>query len=141
MKQIPSDLSTLSATDIDTIANERGEQFAKGQPRQRGGRNEFVVKTNQIRNVFGHIVTLRTEFKQEKKWTENLERELILLKPKLAYAAGRERDVKQFQQFMFRIIDGVIQADESNKDKALGNFFEIVEAVVAYHKFYGGRDK
>lgn len=136
---IPTDLATISHQDMNQIADERGRLFAKGQPRQRGRGSEFVVKTNQIRNVFGHITSIRTEYRISKEFTDNIERELILLKPKLAYAAGRNRDVKQFQEFMFRIIDGVMNS--KNKVLALENFFSIIESVVAYHKFYGGKDK
>ena len=62
---------------------------------------------------------------------------MILLKPKLAYAAGRHpRQLKAFQAFMVQAIDGVVKSE--NKGNALTNFFDLLEAVVAYHKFHGG---
>jgi len=139
MIEIPRDLAEMSPEAINTAADERGRQFAKGQPKQRDKGNEYVVTTNQIRNVFGHINTIRTEYKITNEWNQNIGRELILLKPKLAYAVGRNKDVKQFQEFMFRIIDGVINSQ--NQKQALENFFALIESVVAYHTFYGGQEK
>jgi CRISPR type III-A-associated protein Csm2 len=39
---------------------------------------------------------------------------------------------------MFEVIDKVYKSN--NKEKAYENFFEFVEAIVAYHKYYGGKD-
>jgi CRISPR-associated protein Csm2 len=63
--------------------------------------------------------------------------QLTMLKPKLAYAAGRQTAVRAtFYPIMKSAIDGVTSANE--KKRALENFFMFIESVVAYHKFYGG---
>jgi len=142
MRYLPkSDLAELTAEEIDSKANELNNrnlsvQFAKD------------VKTSQLRNVFSHITKLRTDFrvaKQEKKELSqdhlpaDIERDLILLKPKIAYAKGRKpKELQKFQEFLFEAIDGVVKS--RNKVKALENFFALMEATVAYHKFYGGKE-
>lgn len=123
---LPNNLAELTPEMLDTIANERGKDFAQD------------VKTNQIRNVFSHINEMRMNYRKEKSYSA-VERDLILLKPKLAYAKGRQpRALGDFQKFMFEAVDAVSGA--SDKQKALENFFALVEAVVAYHKFHGGED-
>jgi len=39
---------------------------------------------------------------------------------------------------MVEAIDGVVNSE--NKVRALENFLALLEAVVAYHKFHGGRE-
>jgi len=121
-----NDLSKLSAADINEISSVQGENFSR-------------IKTNQIRNVFSTVNKIRAMQKKKSAY-ENLERELILMKPKLAYAAGRNRDVRPFKDFLASAIDGVVGAGESCKTEALNNFFALIESVVAYHKFYGGKE-
>ena len=127
LTQLHWDLSTASAELINEIANERGKDFKS-------------IKTNQIRNVFSEITLIRTKFKQKKEWTKEIESSLILLKPKLAYAKGRNPQVENFQEFMFKAIDSVIEANNDSKLNALENFFLLIESIVAYHKFHGGKE-
>ena len=130
------DLAELSADDIDTIA----EKYVKET-------NLKSVKVNQIRNIFTMIAKQRNDFKkirrldsdkQKKQILEQIKREIILLKPMLAYAAGRQKDVIVYQEFMRKTIDKT--KDSDNIEKAINNFFILSEAVLAYHKFYGGKD-
>ncbi|MEL6626639.1 MAG: type III-A CRISPR-associated protein Csm2 [Bacteroidota bacterium] len=72
---------------------------------------------------------------------DKLNRRMILLKPKLAYAAGRQRKVKEVYQFVSLAIDGVKEASKHKNEQdwidGLQNFFDLIESVVAYHKYYG----
>ena len=120
-------LDTMPAQVIDKTAEDYAKIFkADG------------LKTNQIRNFYSAITRLRQGFVEAKEtFTPQLERELVLLKPKLAYSAGRQKAVRaHFYEFMKKYIDEVLAA--SNKKEAMNNFFALVESVVAYHKFYGG---
>jgi CRISPR-associated protein Csm2 len=95
------------------------------------------VKTNQIRNFYSSIAKMRTDYSQDKDY-EGIRIELVMLKPKLAYAAGRQMAVKKnFQPFMTKAINGVIEAEDKND--ALDKFFALIESIVAYHKFYGDK--
>ncbi len=125
-KVLPNDLARLKPNEIVAIAEDYGKKFAEN------------VKTHQIRIVFSHINRMRLNFKNQKDF-KNVERDVFLLKPKLAYAAGRKKDeLQEFNSFMQMAIDAVISS--SKPEEAFQNFLELVEAVVAYHKFYGGRD-
>lgn len=99
---------------------------------------EDKLKTGQIRNFYSAITRMRTDFaNKEEGYMKELQKDITMLKPKLAYAAGRQTAVRTtFYPTMRTAIDGIIK---SNYDEtAFENFFMFAESVVAYHKFYGG---
>ena len=118
------DLRDITAADIDGIGKAQGRAFR-------------TVKTSQLRAFYSAVNRIRVQSQRANDFSR-LERSLILLKPKLAYAAGRHNTLKSFQSFMVQAIDGVVNSEA--KKEALNNFFDLLEAVVAYHKFYGGKD-
>ncbi len=120
-----TDLSTITPQDIDSIGEAYGERFVNDK-----------VKTNQLRNFYSSIVSIRTKLRNSGEVTPQIERELILLKPKLAYASGRQSKVKPFYELMKKGIDATISLDPKDKFVALNNLISITEAIVAYHKFY-----
>ena len=122
-----TDLSTISPEDIDSIGYVYANKFTEDS------RNK--VKTNQLRNFYSAIVAIRTKFRSEKTVTAQIERDLILLKPKLAYAAGRQPRVRPFYELMKQAIDSTVKIDEAKKPAALQNLISLTEAIVAYHKF------
>lgn len=118
-------INSTTAKDLVRTAEDMAFQFTKDG-----------LKTNQVRNFYSAIVKMRAEFKREGEFTESLRSQLIMLKPKLAYAAGRQRSVRDnFYPFMKAEIDKV------SDTKSLELFFMTVESVVAYHKFFGDGDK
>lgn len=104
------------------------------------------LKTNQIRNFYSAITRIRTEFEMSyleedaethSPFSPAIEKQLVMLRPKLAYAAGRQIAVRtNFYPFMDSAIRGVL--DSKRDPETLEKFLSIVESVVAYHKFYGG---
>mgnify|MGYP000316806377 CR=1 FL=1 len=94
--------------------------------------------SSQIRNIFGEIKRLEMQ-----KWTPETETSLLLMKPKLAYGVARQnqRDAKDaasvLQEILSVGIDTII--DSQNKEVAFKNFSQFFEAVLAYHKAFGGK--
>lgn len=125
------DLATISGADLVKAAENQAKQLKR-------------VKTHQLRNIFGAIKKIQTSYQQNKESKEqafaSVEMELVMLKPKLAYAAGRQREVKNsLYRFMIGAIDSVLDAPAGQaQDKALKNFFFLMESLIAYHKYYGG---
>ncbi len=119
-------ISSSDAKDIVRTAEDMAFQFTKDG-----------LKTNQIRNFYSAIVKMRAEFsRNNNQFTDELAADLAMLKPKLAYAAGRQRAVRDnFYPFMKSAIDGVIDS------KSMHKFFMLVESIVAYHKFFGDGEK
>ncbi|ERM92365.1 hypothetical protein O163_05490 [Caldanaerobacter subterraneus subsp. yonseiensis KB-1] len=103
---------------------------------------EIGLKTNQIRKFLDSI--RRLENNVARKVAKNGEgsfskEELLLLKVHLAYAAGRKREVKPFMRVISAVID---KAREEGKDgfEDFKKVVRFIESIVAYHKFYGGKE-
>jgi CRISPR-associated protein Csm2 len=79
------------------------------------------LSTSQLRNIYDKAI---------KAGTQN---ELKLIRPNLAYIAGRSGNEKEKSLLAF--IDLLIK--EVNSDEKVKEFHIFFEAVVAYHKFYG----
>jgi CRISPR-associated protein Csm2 len=94
------------------------------------------LTTNQIRNIFGTVRQI--EMSWTAKATEDERRDaarrLLLLKPRLAYQAEREKPVKRLQSVLSAAIDHV-GPDRENFQR-LVDFFE---AILAYHTAAGGQ--
>lgn len=125
---------------MDNIANispaelvRKAEEIAVQLTRDR-------LKTGQIRNFYSSITQMRTQFSiEEEKVTEELKRDLTMLKPKIAYAAGRQTAVRAtFYPFVKSALDGIEKSEYH--PTAIKNFFQLIESIVAYHKFYGGSE-
>jgi len=85
------------------------------------------LKTSQIRRIYSAVKKLQ----MSDEFNRN---ELILLKPKLAYAAARNSAVTDLRDALTQAID---QVDNHRKFK---NFVDFFEATLAYHKAAGGQD-
>ena len=83
------------------------------------------LKTAQIRKVYGAVKKIQ----MNKEFNSN---ELIMLKPKLAYAAARKSEVEDLKDTLTQAINHV---DNQQKFK---NFVDFFEAILAYHRAYGG---
>lgn len=91
---------------------------------------EKGLTTSQIRNVFGEIKRIQM------KGFENEKASFFLLKPKIAYAAKRQNDlgINTLKKFFD------LAHLEVSDAKSYQNFVDFFEAILAYHKSYGGKD-
>lgn len=85
------------------------------------------LTTNQLRKFFGEVKRQQMEGFNKS--------EFILLKPKLAYAVGRDKKIMDFYKVMSQAIDLV------NNNDQFKNFIKFFEATVAYHKYYEEQKK
>ena len=90
------------------------------------------LSTSQIRNVYGMVKRLE----MSEKFDPN---EFVLLKPKLAYAAGTmPRESTNAAHELKDVLSWAI--DEVNTDKQkFATFVDFFEAILAYHKASGGK--
>ena len=90
-----------------------------------GQRLASKLKTAQIRKVYSAVkkIQMNTKFNRN---------ELVMLKPKLAYAAARNKDVEELKAALTEAIDQV------DSEKTFKTFVDFFEAILAYHKAYGG---
>jgi CRISPR-associated protein Csm2 len=96
---------------------------------------KFMAKNgltnSKIRSIYGEIKRIQMgEFEREKS-------SFFLLKPKVAYALGR--DDKNEGLKLFKLIFDKA-SEYVNSQKSYQNFSNFIEAILAYHKAYGGKD-
>ncbi|QXP83831.1 type III-A CRISPR-associated protein Csm2 [Methylococcus sp. Mc7] len=111
-----------AARDMVTYANELAEKIK-------------FVSTSQIRNVYGTVKKLEMIGLSEKSL-----RQLLLLKPRLAYSKARidRRNKEAYEQFE-KDIGLAIDAVELNTPETFTRFCNFFEAILAYHKAHGGK--
>ena len=109
------------------VITEGGEILVK-EAEQQGQQLARNLTTSQIRNIYGAVK------KMQMKGGELDTHKLLMLKPKLAYAAKRHGGgVDTLKDVLTQAIDLV------GKDKEkFSRFVDFFEAILAYHKFYGG---
>ena len=91
------------------------------------------LKTSQIRKFFDAVKKIQNETRVKK--SGNIRARILRIKPQLAYATAKQpRQLKDFADVVHTAIDKV------KDEKDFEYFVEFVEAIVAYHKYYGGRD-
>lgn len=133
----------LAQTDqsIDVLKDRNGKE-------KTNSRGEFLFRenltTSQLRKFFGEIrriqalsTVTKEDGSQEKAFDKT---DILMLKPKLAYSVGRADASKEpkIKEFYEELSKGIDQVDSYAH---FINFVKIVEAIVAYHKAYGGKDK
>lgn len=102
--------------ELNAYAFELGGKYVSGKESEK-------LSTSQIRNVLDEIQRMR-EFDEKK---------LQLLRPKLAYAAGRHGGMVRYFQ---KLMDLLINMTTKDNYQYFKNF---VEAIVAYHRYHGGK--
>lgn len=89
------------------------------------------LETNQIRKFLDAINQLKSKLVGAK--FSAIETDVVLLKPKLAYAAARQRAVKPLNDVMAAAIDKVTDKEDFER------LVQLIESIIAYHKAEGGK--
>lgn len=121
------DLTRFKPDWISTSINKASVEFAEDAGRYLA---ENRLTTSQIRNVFGELKRIQMKgFDSEKT-------AFLLLKPKMAYAAKRNQNdgINTFKD-LFNLGHNAV-VDEIT----FINFISLIEAVLAYHKAFGGKE-
>ena len=117
-----SELLKMSETQNFDIVLKSIEDFV-----QKFGKD---VSTSQLRNVYSNVIKASSV------------NELKLIRPQLAYIAGRKqdrekKDEENNKKTFLAFLDSLIKlVDSEQKRKEFKTFFE---SVVAYHKFYSNK--
>lgn len=92
------------------------------------------VSTSQIRNAYGTVKKLE----MQSSFNDKAHRELLLLKPKLAYARGRAQRKETFKE-LEDALGAAIDAVDVKQPETFKRFCNFFEAILAYHKANGGK--
>lgn len=106
--------------------------------RDRNGR--LMLTTSKIRNLLSITAELYTDAQQQRGeiLSEELQGRVQYLRMRMAYEAGRDPAVKGFVAAA-KLLDQLSAIHSERKNLLL--FCRYMEALVAYHRYYGGRDK
>ena len=132
--------------DVVAKANAYWESTVKEIKSYNGERRNApkMITTSQIRkfltavnSVANKVTIFKAQNQGTKELSDDLAAEIKYLQVPLVYQAGRERAVKEFIN-KTQLIDSINSIGTSLKE--FEDFAKYIEALVAYHKFYGGRD-
>lgn len=106
------------------------------------------LKTNQIRKILTAVNILKNKVDiykianpQAKKLDEELQMEIEFLRVNIAYQIGREKGKENLVREFVEKADLLNMVKDIDGDiKAFENFCRYIEALVAFHKFYGGQE-
>jgi CRISPR-associated protein Csm2 len=99
------------------------------------------LTTSQIRALFGEVRQIQAQWNMGEESRQKARRRLVLLKPKMAYRARKERGkaVQDLVDALRPALDEVIsEKNAAKQDEHFRHFVEFFEAILAYHKAYGG---
>lgn len=118
--EIRAIIEERNTTKLNEVAKRLGEYYASGKDREK-------LSASQIRNILDKMQRMKKYDKDQ----------LQLLRPLLAYAAGKDRTPAKKLKHLQEIIDKAItKTNDESRFENLRNFFE---AIVAYHRYYGGK--
>jgi CRISPR-associated protein Csm2 len=135
-----NEYSGLKDYPIRTLV-EQTEKFGSYLKQQR-------LETNQVRKFLDAVNRLKVKIAQDEDETiklattdeerekirfEKIEPDIVLLKPKLAYAAARQKAAKPLSEVMSVAIDRVYSTEDFNR------LVQLIESIIAYHKAAGGK--
>ena len=95
------------------------------------------LTTSQIRALFGEVRQIEAEWKDQRAIAF---RRLVLLQPKMAYRARSGEAVKALVYVLDKALKLVVNANtEDQQNTYFKHFVEFFEAILAYHKYHGGK--
>lgn len=119
---LPGDYVDLAETNMGELINERQ-----------------APTTSKLRNILSIIMDIYNEENRRNENTLSKESitQLQFLRIRMLYEAGREKTVKAFidKTKALQYLKGI----EDDRERFL-NYCHYMEALVAYHRFHGGRD-
>lgn len=122
-------LGGLETDILVDMANDMGKDLAQ------------TLKINQIRRFLDALRKIEQEFYRvsvsaDQRQREKIKHNLSMLRPKLAYAVSREKKVKP----LMTVLEPAIRQAAANPEQNFEKLLHFMEAIIAYHKYYGGKD-
>lgn len=115
-------LKNLPADELVNIADKMGKFL-----------ESLDLKTTQVRRFLDGVRKIDALSDKGKKFNKD---SVILLKPKLAYAAGRDKE--RIGPLMDVLEPAITAGAKTYED--FKRLVALIEGIMAYHKYYGGKD-
>ncbi len=130
---------SLSLTDSKKLDETNYADKAKGYvEKSKANYGELFddLTTTKLRSIYGLIMNVYNRINEPSDF-EKYQSDIQYLKVKMAYESGRDKTVKQF-------IDSTYLMEAVSQIKTYEQFLlycRYAESLVAYFKFFGGKDK
>lgn len=138
MNDLTNDLRKIIIDGDTRLLVKNSEKFGSDLAKDIENKKNTKLTTSQIRNFFGTVKKI-----EARGFDAAGERELLLLKPKLAYAANKAGKTKlnDLKTVLTDSIDIVTSGDNdiAKKKEKFNRFCEFFEAILCYHKASGGK--
>lgn len=132
-QEFAKEVQNLGGLDPDRlvdISNQIGQELSR------------TLKMNQIRRFLDALRKIEQDYYQfnflkaaeKEQFKVRLKHSLAMLRPKLAYAAGRERNVRD----LMIVLEPAIQAAARDPENVFEKLLRFMESIIAYHRFHGG---
>lgn len=115
----PSWITSGADNTLADFADKMGDAMVKGE-----------LTNSKIRNVYGEIKRIQMGGFEKNKSS------FYLLRPKVAYAVGRDKNNVGLNLFK-EVFDEAVKYVKD--DRTFHNFCNLMEAILAYHKAHGGK--
>jgi len=128
----------ISPEKLKMILGGNTRELIKEADRLGKALKEKNLTTSQIRNIFGEVRSIEQEVRVgTEKLPLSVQRRLLMLKPKMAYQVGRFGN----NQALRALVETLSEAIDLIGDdvERFHTFIDLFEAILAYHRFYGGR--
>ncbi|SFM73945.1 type III-A CRISPR-associated protein Csm2 [Thermodesulforhabdus norvegica] len=93
------------------------------------------IKLNQIRRFLDGVRKVEADLSRRDADFSRVRDKIVLLQPKLAYAAGRHSELRKFAE----ILEAAVRSG-AEKEENFWKLLRFIEGVIAYHRFYGGKE-
>lgn len=113
------------------VIEEGGEPLVKAAEDLGNQLENKGLKASQIRKIYNAVKKI--------EWSGFDQKQLVLLKPKLAYAAARDRERQKPVTLLKDVLTVAIDQVGDIPEK-FQNFVDFFEAILAYHKDAGGQE-
>ena len=133
-------MKTINETNYVDKAEKAIRSLRDKAEQQRKGRGELkVVTTSKIRNLLAMTADIYNQVLicQNDKLNDDLKGRIEYLRVRFMYECGREPLVKNFVEEA-DILSILKEINGSKKNYIL--FSRYMEALIAFHKYYGGKD-
>lgn len=134
------DFPAPSQEDLKKIITDDGAAELLVQTSDRlGAALAKPLSTSQIRSIYSEVLRIKANWlesgREAKEKKERAKRAFILLRPKMQYRARKEGGAVR------QLVDVLEPAAKfvNNDEKNFRRFFDFFQAILAYHKAYGGK--
>lgn len=132
----------ISPENLQRIMTESSEEAMKLLVEEADRLGKELVRngltTSQIRNIFGEVRSIEQDvLPTDQQLSLDVQRRLLMLKPKMAYQVGRFSNNQALQELVETLSDAIgLIGNDKNRFQTFVNLFE---AILAYHRRYGGK--